>query len=157
MKKLNNSYIKQLRKLYESDMSEAEVIMASKAFSQDLQDMIEKIGRLMNEDLGPVVDQMREVFGNEQSENFNGLAQEQLQSVMTTLKDTKGNLDEAIENLASSGTMGNDMSPVDTSAELGDELGDEIDSELGDELGDEIDSEPQAPEMDMDIERELKS
>jgi len=94
------SYVKQLRTLVEGEIEQAEVIMASKSFSQDLQDMIEKVGRLMNEDLGPVVDQMRDTFGSDVSSVFSEMMSNQLQEVIDELRDAKDKIDSSVEAIA---------------------------------------------------------
>ena len=56
----HKNLVKNLRRLLETEVSQAEVMMAAKKFAEELQEMVEKIGRLQNEDLPPVTDQMRE-------------------------------------------------------------------------------------------------
>jgi len=69
----------------------------------ELQEMIEKIGRLQNEDLPPVTDQMRETYGMESSSAFQTQIYGALQGVMDALYTAKGQVDDAVSNMASTG------------------------------------------------------
>lgn len=95
--------VKNLRRLLETEVSQAEVMMAAKGFAQELQEMIEKIGRLQNEDLPPVTDQMRETYGMESASAFQTQIYGALQSVMDSLYTAKGQVDDAVSNMASTG------------------------------------------------------
>lgn len=138
MKKINETFIKDVRALLESELVQAEVIMASKSFSQELQDMVEKIGRLMNEELGPVVDQMREAFGSEQADSFNSVASSKLQSVIDTLKNTKNEIDVAIESI-SDGGLADIAGDVDSLAD--DDFASEPEQEAEEQIAPELDRE----------------
>jgi len=132
---MKDTYIKELRRLLESEVEEAEVIIAAKGFSQELQDMIEKVGRLMNEDLGPVVDQMRLTYGVDTAESFNSSMFTELNNVITTLRDAKSYMDDAVMSISSGQPLGsqNDMDVAD------DDFGTEVDSDVdGDVDGDVI-------------------
>lgn len=143
MKKLKESYIKNLRKLLEGEIEQAEVIIASKGFAQDLQDMIEKVGRLMNEDLGPVVDQMREAFGNDVSVNFSEMMSSQLQEVIEELRQSKDKIDSSVEAIAT-GQMPDLSNDMDSSSDI-------------DSLGAEDDGGDLDMDMDMDVDLEMDS
>lgn len=95
--------VKNLRRLLETEVSQAEVMMAAKGFAQELQEMVEKIGRLQNEDLPPVTDQMRETYGMESASAFQTQIYGALQSVMDALYTAKGQVDDAVTNMAQTG------------------------------------------------------
>jgi len=142
---MKNTYIKQLRKLLESEVTDAEIIIATKGFSKSLQEMIEKIGRLQNEDLPPLTDQMRQEHGVPQASSFMMNTQSALQGVMDSLYAAKDEVDLAVQNMASGEVDGVDMDAdiamdpeMSADPELGDEFGDEIagDDGLGDEIAD---------------------
>ena len=149
--------VKNLRRLLETEVSQAEVMMAAKGFAQELQEMVEKIGRLQNEDLPPVTDQMRETYGMESASAFHTQIYGALQSVMDALYTAKQQVDDAVGNMATTGQvsaqtdmdmpvdgmddgMGDDMAADDG---MGDENDlDNIGAELGgDEEGDEFGGE----------------
>jgi hypothetical protein len=97
--------VKNLRRLLETEVSQAEVMMAAKGFAQELQEMVEKIGRLQNEDLPPVTDQMRETYGMESASAFQTQIYGALQSVMDSLYTAKGQVDDAVANMANTGQV----------------------------------------------------
>jgi hypothetical protein len=97
--------VKNLRRLLETEVSQAEVMMAAKGFSTELQEMIEKIGRLQNEDLPPVTDQMRETYGTDSSSAFQTQIYGALQGVMDSLYTAKSQVDDAVTNMAMTGQV----------------------------------------------------
>ena len=150
MKKMKEhaNLVKNLRRLLETEVSQAEVMMAAKGFAQELQEMVEKIGRLQNEDLPPVTDQMRETYGTESSSAFQTQIYGALQGVMDSLYTAKGQVDDAVSNMASTGQVGAEtdmdvpMDDMDDDAGMDADL-DNIAGELdaGDEFGGASDGE----------------
>jgi hypothetical protein len=147
----NMNLVKNLRHLLETEVSQAEVMMAAKGFAQELQEMVEKIGRLQNEDLPPVTDQMRETYGMESASAFQTQIYGALQSVMDSLYTAKGQVDDAVGNMATTGQVSaavdmdkdigmDDMGGMDGDMGMDDaDMGDadlDLDN-IGDELGDE--------------------
>jgi ribosome-binding protein aMBF1 (putative translation factor) len=109
--KEHKSLVKNLRRLLETEVTQAEVMMAAKEFAKELQEMIEKIGRLQNEDLPPVTDQMRNTYGMSSASAFQTQIYGALQSVMDALYTAKGQVDDAVSNMAETGqfSASNDM------------------------------------------------
>lgn len=128
---MKESLVKNLRKVLESEVSRAEVMMDAKEFAYELQEMIEKIGRLQNEDLPPVTDKMRETYGHESSSAFQTQIYSALQGVMDSLYSAKNQIDDAVGDLAATGRLG---TKVDMEKEVDDMVGDDL--EADDELGD---------------------
>jgi hypothetical protein len=54
----------------EVDVEQAEVVMAIRALADDIQDQVERLGRMMNEDLPAIADQMRAEMGASQAQGF---------------------------------------------------------------------------------------
>lgn len=139
----SQNLVRRLRTLLETEVSQAEVMMAAKGFAQELQEMIEKIGRLQNEDLPPVTDQMRETYGMESASAFQTQIAGALQSVMDSLYTAKSQVDDAVANMAETGQVG---AAVDMDKDLmGGDLGAEVDPAMGmdaeldlDNIGDEL-------------------
>jgi len=152
--------VKNLRRLLETEVSQAEVMMAAKGFAKELQEMVEKIGRLQNEDLPPVTDQMRETYGMESASAFQTQIYGALQSVMDSLYTAKGRVDDAVSNMASTGQVSaetdmdmpidgmDDMSAGDDMSAMDADL-DNIDADLeaGDEFGADDEEAPLGREM----------
>lgn len=143
----NTNLVKHLRALLETEVSQAEVMMAAKGFAQELQEMVEKIGRLQNEDLPPVTDQMRETYGMESASAFQTQIYGALQSVMDSLYTAKGQVDDAVGNMASTGQvtaavdMDKDVGNIEGGMGLDDEMGDVAAPDL-DNIEDELVDEP---------------
>ncbi len=149
----NKNLVKNLRRLLETEVSQAEVMMAAKKFSEELQEMVEKIGRLQNEDLPPVTDQMRETYGMESASAFQTQIYSSFQGVMDSLYTAKGQVDDAVDNMANTGQV---SAAVDMDKDIGmdatggmDGMGDDaeldldnIGDDLGDDLGDDTGEEP---------------
>ena len=144
---MKENLVKNLRRLLETEVSQAEVMMAAKGFAQELQEMIEKIGRLQNEDLPPVTDQMRETYGTDSSSAFQTQIYGALQGVMDALYTAKGQVDDAVSNMASSGHVSaetdmdvpiDDMDAMDADADIDADL----DNISGDEFGGAEEEEP---------------
>lgn len=141
---MKENLVKNLRRLLETEVSQAEVMMAAKGFAQELQEMIEKIGRLQNEDLPPVTDQMRETYGTESSSAFQTQIYGALQGVMDALYTAKNQVDDAVSSMALTGqvTASVDMDK-DVEADMPDveEPPADLDN-LGDEFGGAEEEEP---------------
>jgi hypothetical protein len=148
------SLIKNLRRLLENEVSQADVLMSSREFALDMQEMIEKIGRMQNEHLPPVTDRMREIYGTENASIFQTRIYAALQGVMDALYTAKNEVDDVVTNLATTGSisstvdMEKDFGPEGMGAEAGQELGAEVGAEAGEELGQEMGT-------DMDVEAGL--
>jgi hypothetical protein len=134
MQKINENYIRELRVILEGEVEEAEVIMAARGFSKELQDMIQKVGRLANEQVGPVVDQIRLTYGGDMAASFQDTVKGEMDSVLATLASAKDTLDDVVTDISNGTVPGNVDMDMD---DFGDEgLGDELDAELGgDEFG----------------------
>lgn len=140
----NKNLVKHLRALLETEVSQAEVMMAAKEFATELQEMVEKIGRLQNEDLPPVTDQMRETYGHDSASTFQTQIYSALQGVMDSLYTAKNQIDDSVGNLATTGQIGavNDMDADMGAAggdagDMGAAGGEEPDLDL-DNIGDEL-------------------
>ena len=169
VKPMKENLVKNLRRLLETEVSQAEVMMAAKGFASELQEMIEKIGRLQNEDLPPVTDQMRETYGTESSSAFQTQIYGALQGVMDALYTAKGQVDDAVSNMASTGQV---SAQTDMDKDIGmddgmgtdgmdDDMGAEPDLDLdniGDELGaDGMDDEFGGAEEEEPLGRSMKT
>lgn len=148
--------IKNLRRLLENEVSQAEVMMSSKDFAIEMQEMIEKIGRLQNEDLPPVTDRMREIYGTDTASTFQTKIYGALQGIMDALYTAKNEVDDAVTNLATTGTI---SSTVDMEKDFGPEgMGPEVDAQMGAEMGAEAGEELGTDaEIDAGLGREPKA
>lgn len=110
---MKENAVKQFRMLIESEVEEAEVLISAKSFGLELQVMAEKVGRLQNEDLPPVGDQMRETYGMATSSAFMDMMVAQLETVLTDLRTAKEKIDTMVFNIATGNMSANDMDEVE--------------------------------------------
>ena len=117
-------------------VEEAEVVMAVRALADDIQDHVERLGRMVNEDLPAIADQMVNEFGADKAAQFKTEAETVLNSALESSKGAK----DGVNGLVGSIT-GEDMGLG------GDAMGD-IEDPLGaDSPIDDMDM----PEPEMDI------
>jgi hypothetical protein len=89
----------------EVEVEQAEVVMAMRALSDDVQDHIERVGRMINEDLPAIVDQLIAEFGAQSGAQVKQGAEQALASVLDANKAGKDALDQIIGTLTGVDTM----------------------------------------------------
>ena len=111
-----------------TSIEEAEVVMAVRALADDIQGHVEEIGRMTNESLPAIADQMRGEMGAQAAATFADSVQGLLGTYIASSKAAKDGIDNAIAGLIGSGTVVNtdDMGLGDTG-----ELGAEAPAEVG--------------------------
>ena len=118
------------------DVEQAEVVMAVRSMSDELQTQIERLGRMVNEEIPAIADQMRAEMGASQASSFASSATQALNGQMESTRATKVELDQIV-----GGLTGEEVAGLE---EPGSDLGD-FDSEFGgeDEFGgDDIENIP---------------
>jgi len=143
-KPMKEGYVKQLRKLLEAEVEQAESLIAARGFSQELQDMVEKLGRLVNEDLPAVSEQMRDSHGADVATGFEDAVSGTLNAIMDQLRDSKQELDNSVSAIADGGmpSATNDMDDFGDEEDIDLDVDADVDLEDGDDeldLGDELD------------------
>jgi uncharacterized protein YoxC len=119
-------------------VEEAEVVMAVRALADDIQDHVERLGRMVNEDIPAIADQMIHEFGADKSAQFKASAEETLSSALESAKQAKEGVNQLV-----GGITGEDMGLA------GDDTGSIDDMPLG---GDSpIDDMEELPEPEMDV------
>lgn len=103
-----------------TSIEEAEVVMAVRALADDIQGHVEEIGRMMNESLPAIADQMRGEMGAQAAATFADSVNGLLGGYLENSKLAKDGIDNAIAGLIGAGTIVNtdDMGLGDT-ADLG--------------------------------------
>lgn len=137
---------KQLFKLLENEIEKAEVVLAAKSFSDELQSMAEKIGKMQIDELMPLVERIREMHGSEASERFNQSVEAALSQVMQTIKSSKEQVDQQI------GIVSGEAQPVETSDMENPEFNNNIDGSSGEDDMDFNIDELSLDDMDLDTE-----
>jgi hypothetical protein len=120
-------------------VEEAEVVMAVRALADDIQDHVERLGRMANEDIPAIADQMIHEFGADRAATFKDSAEQVLNQALESSKQAKEGVNQLVGGITGTGE---DMTGLGDTSELGN-----IDTDLG---GDSIDDlAMDEPEMDM--------
>lgn len=142
---------KSLSYLIETELQKAEVIIAAKSVTEKLQQMAENLAKMDANDVMPLGDAMREVFGGDSAEGFEQKVSETLRSLIEQIRNARNEISDSIEALESGEPM-NDLNTMDAddmfACEEGEEAGNEAGPDMGD-MGDMGGDEMAAPEGDM--------
>ncbi len=84
----------------EVNVEEAEVVMAVRALADDIQDQVERVGRMMNEDLPAIADSMRNEMGADVAQSFSDSVSALLSAHLEAIKGVKTGMDQQINSLA---------------------------------------------------------
>jgi hypothetical protein len=134
------------RKLKESEVQQAQVILASQDMVDQVQKMIEQTTAVQFKDLPALVDQIRNEVGYDQATQFNTDATAALSGLVQNLQASKGQLEQALGVVTG-------QAPTVPGAEVGADLGAEVGADLGADLGAEL-PPPGEEEVDLDIDAE---
>ena len=142
--KLEEGLLAQLNTLLESDAAEAEVLMAARGMVDELQDMIEKLGKLQNDQLGPLTDEMSYSHGTDSAAAFKDAVNDAVAGLLGQARSTKDAVNDAV--LVLNGEKpSDDMSAGDViGGDIQDDFEDdvEVDFSGGDEAASGPDDEP---------------
>jgi len=125
------------RRLSESEVQQAQVILASQDMVDQVQRMIEQVTSMQFKDLPALVDQIRNEIGYDQATKFNADATASLGGMVQNLQQSKIQLETAMGTVtgqapvvpgAAAPDVGAEMPPVDAGAEMPAEPGDELDA-----------------------------
>ena len=134
--KLELILMEELNALLEVDAAEAEITMAARGIVDELQDVIEKLGKIQNDQIGPLADEMAYSHGPEQSATFKGSVDDAINGLLGQARSAKDAVQDA--TLVLSGEkMADDMSDVELGGDMGADLEDDITADFG---GDEASS-----------------
>ncbi len=123
---------KNLKKLLEQDLDQAELALAAKDMVVQLQDIAEDLAKMQVENLMPLVDRIKEEYGPEAGEQFNGSVESALGAALDGIKGTHEQVQDAVLVLTGEkSAMSTDMGTDDMSMDMGDT---DMDDGLGDEL-----------------------
>jgi len=81
-------------------VEQAEVVMAVRALSDDIQEQVERIGRMMNEDMPAISDQMRKEMGSQTAQSLSDSIAQILGSHLESAKATKSALDQTVSQMS---------------------------------------------------------
>ena len=116
-------------RLFEGQMGNAEVVLAARDLVDRIQDMVEDLSKMLNEELPVLSDTIRDVIGNESSEQFIETAKQVLGSTLETLTQSRGEMDTASRILAGDEVSEpNELNSDEEMANLGDEGEEDLNS-----------------------------
>lgn len=96
-----NTWLEQYEQpLMEGELEIAEVVLAAKDMVDSIQSMIEDASKMLNEQLSPLVDTVRNQVGTAQADAYNSAVSPALQSLLESLNAARGALDSAARGLA---------------------------------------------------------
>lgn len=139
-----NTRVRSILTLTEGELESAQAILAAKDFVDRLQDMLEESSKMLNEDLPPLLDAIRDQIGMDQAAAYNS----EVSGVITGLVDSIRQAREAVDNstrmLAGEQSAPMQMPPAADTAELTpDELAGMAASGAGAEAPAEVPAEPE--------------
>jgi hypothetical protein len=121
--------VNSLKALLEQEVEKAEIVIAAKSLVDELQDMIEQMGKMQNDELGAVVDQMSYQYGADKAASFNQAVASQLETLLASIKSAKEAVNNEVLVLTGEAPAPSDMGPADS------DLGDmETDADDGQDL-----------------------
>jgi hypothetical protein len=88
------------KRLLESAMADAEVVLAAKDIADRFQDMVETLGKMVNEELPALAETIRDTMGAEQADAYTASATETINAALETIRGSKDSLDSAARTLA---------------------------------------------------------
>lgn len=86
--------------LTEGEVSNAEVLLAAKDMVDSIQDIIEKVGKMQNEQLPQLLDSIRDQLGSEQSDAFKTAVGTTLETLMPQLQGAREGIDNGVRVLS---------------------------------------------------------
>ena len=110
--------VQSLKALLEQEVEKAEVVIAAKSIVDEMQDMIEQLGKMQNDELGAVVDQMSYQYGADKAASFNTAVASQLETLLGSLKSAKEAVNNEVLVLTGEAPAPSEMAPADS--DLGD-------------------------------------
>lgn len=127
-----------MKRLNESEVQQAQVVLAAQDMVDKMQSMLEDISELQFKELPALVDSIKNQVGIDQATQFNADASAALSGLMQNLQGAKQQMDAALGVVTGQGpAAGAPMAPAmgaEAGAEMGADLGAEADAEMGADL-----------------------
>lgn len=95
-----NSWLNQQEPLMEGELETAEAVLAAKDMVDSVQDMITDASKMLNEELPPLLDVIRDQVGTAQADAYKNTVTGALQGLMDSLNSTRDALDTGARSLA---------------------------------------------------------
>lgn len=147
--KLSRAY----RTLKESEVQQAQVVLAAQDMVDSMQGMLEDVSELQFKELPALVDSIKNQVGIEQATQFNTDVTAALTALMQSLQQAKGQLDQALGVVTGQAAPAVPGMGPEAGAALGAEVGADLGADLGAEAGAELGAE--TPDLDADDDENL--
>ena len=95
-----DAWLRDNRLLTEGELESAEAVLAAKDMVDSIQDMITDASKMLNEQLPPLLDTIRDQLGAAQADQFKTTATGALQGLMDSLNTARDSLDNGSRQLA---------------------------------------------------------
>jgi len=107
-------------------VEEAEVVMAIRALVDDIQDHVERLGRMKNEDIPAIADQLKNEQGLQAAQSFKDQAEQLLDDTLNSAKAGKEGIDGLIASITGQGGALQEPMPV-SEPDMDDMMAPEVD------------------------------
>jgi len=133
------------RRLNESEVQQAQVVLAAQDMVDKMQSMLEDVSELQLKELPALVDSIKNQVGIDQATQFNADASAALSGLMQNLQGAKQQMDAALGVVTGQGPAA--ASPIDAAmgADAGAEMGAAAGAEMGAEMGDDLEAASEMP------------
>jgi len=109
-----NSWLEEQRsQLNEGEVGNAEVLLAAKDMVDSIQDVIEKVGKMQNEQLPQLLDSIRDQVGSEQADQFKQAVGTTLEGLMAQLQSAREGVDSGVGILTGTAPQPMDLGGAD--------------------------------------------
>lgn len=121
---------KSISYLIEAELEKATVLLAAKAITDNLQRIAEQLAKMDANDVMPLGDSMRDLFGADQAASFEQAVSEKLRALTEQVRNTKNEISDQIDALES-GQPQNDLGNMGDDDMFGGEGEDEAPEAMG--------------------------
>lgn len=129
-----------MKRLNESEVQQAQVVLAAQDMVDKMQSMLEDISELQFKELPALVDSIKNQVGIDQATQFNTDASAALSGLMQNLQGAKQQMDAALGVVTGQGpAAAAPMAPA-MGAQAGADLGADVGAEMGAEVGDDLEA-----------------
>lgn len=127
------------RMLKESEVQQAQVVLAAQDMVDKMQGMLEDVSELQFKELPALVDSIKNQVGIDQATQFNTDVSGALTALMQTLQGTKQQLDAALGVVTGQAAPAAEIPGMDAGADLDAAAGADLDADAAASVGDEMD------------------
>jgi hypothetical protein len=117
------------RQLNEGEVGNAEVLLAAKDMVDSIQDVIEKVGKMQNEQLPQLLDSIRDQIGSEQADQFKQAVGATLEGLMSQLQSAREGVDGGVGILTGQAPQPMELGAGTPEGDMGAELPSDLDVE----------------------------